>query len=82
MRVRVARIVAAAPPIPDAPGNGHRPVDVRGEGALERGLRDGNLGGEKEMKAHLGSDGDIPKGLLMVEVPGAIEQNLPAQFRV
>lgn len=80
MRIRVARIVAAPPPISDAPGNGHHPVDVRGERARNGAIRDRHVGGEKDMHGRWGSDGEISERLFIAQVRGAIQHGLHSQL--
>ena len=59
VRVRVANILAATPPISNAPGHPHHRADVRGEGAREGALLDPTISGKREMERHRGSDGEI-----------------------
>lgn len=63
VRVRVANIVATAPPISDAPGSRRHLVDVRREDSREGALLDPTLGGKWEKEHHRGSDGETWKEL-------------------
>lgn len=58
VRVRVANIVAAAPPVSNDPGSAHHPADVRGEGARDGALLDPTSSGSGAMERHRGSDGE------------------------
>ena len=59
VRVRVANVIAAAPPVSDASGNSHHPVDLLGRESREGELLDPTLGGKREMGRPRGSDGGL-----------------------
>lgn len=79
VRVRVANIVAAAPPVSNDPGSAHHPADVRGMGAREGAPLDSTISGSGGMERHRGSDGETEElgtgDYYAFGVPGAVKHS-------